>query len=241
MSNPTDDPRPDDPFASPAAGRGAGSGSSALGPQEQDRTQDFGQGLGGQGGYGQNTYGQDPYGQAGSTYGSGQGYGGQGVAPQYGQPGQGYGQPGQGYGQDPAYGQGGYGQGAPYGGYPPAYGQERPKRNGLGIAALVLGILSIVLFFTVIGGIVLGIAAIVLGFIGRGRAKRGEASNGGMAIAGILTGLIGILIPVGIAVAAALFFNSTTGRQLTDCLNRAGNDQAAIARCQQQAERNVQR
>ena len=80
----------------------------------------------------------------------------------------------------------------PYGGYPgyPGYSgypgppQSEPK-NGLGLAALILAIIGLLLCWSVAGGIVLGVVAVILGFLGRGRVKRGEADNGGVAIAGI--------------------------------------------------------
>ena len=59
---------------------------------------------------------------------------------------------------------------------------ERPS-NGLGIASLVTAIIALL---SVVGGIVLGVVAVILGFLGWGRAKRGEANNGGIAVAGIV-------------------------------------------------------
>ena len=57
---------------------------------------------------------------------------------------------------------------------PPLYGAPlQATRNGLGTAALVLGILAIPGAITIIGGVLLGILAIILGAIGRSRAKRG--------------------------------------------------------------------
>lgn len=88
----------------------------------------------------------------------------------------------------------------PYGGYPgyDPYGGQQPwgpqPSNGLGTAALVLGIISVVGFCMYGVNIVLGILALIFGIIGLGRAKRGEATNRGMAIAGIITGSIGIVI-----------------------------------------------
>src|ERR1700722_4273019 len=67
-------------------------------------------------------------------------------------------------------------------------------RNGVGTAALVLGILAIVLSWTVLGGIVLGVLAVIFGIVGRGRANRGEATNRGSATAGIVTGVIGVVL-----------------------------------------------
>nr|WTB33998.1 DUF4190 domain-containing protein [Streptomyces sp. NBC_00830] len=102
----------------------------------------------------------------------------------------------------PPAGQYGYPAAPPpqYGGYPgyPGYGQAPwggpGPANGLGIASMVLGIIAVVGFCMWGLGVVLGVLALILGLIGRGRAKRGEATNGGMALAGVILGSIGIVI-----------------------------------------------
>lgn len=60
----------------------------------------------------------------------------------------------------------------------------------MAIGSLVCGILS---FFTC--G-VLGIVAIILGFLGLGKAKEQNGNGKGMAIGGMVTGALGILIGV---------------------------------------------
>jgi hypothetical protein len=165
--------------------------------------------------------GDQPGGAA--QYGSPQ-YGSQpGGGPQYGSPQYGS-QPGGGqqYG-GPQYG------GQPYGAGP---GPGGPKRNGLGVAALVVGVLALLSSLTLIGGIVLGIAAIVLGVLGRGRAKRGEADNGGMALAGVVLGVVGLLLSLLFLAIGVAIFSSESGQDLADCLEQAGDDQAAIEDCQ---------
>ncbi len=102
----------------------------------------------------------------------------------------------------------------------PAYGPpgaSRPARNGVGIAALVLGILALVTAITLIGGVVLGVVAIVLGLVGRGRARRGEATNGGMATTGIVLGLVGILASIGLGLASVSLLNSPSGKSYQKC------------------------
>lgn len=141
--------------------------------------------------------------------------------------------------QDPFASPGGEPAGSP----PPAYGQPQfgmpplpaGNRNGLGTAALVLGILSLVTWFLFVGGL-LGIVAVVLGVLGRGRAKRGEASNGGMAVAGIVTGGLGVLLTVLVVVGVAALFSTGEFSNLTDCLQDAGSDQEAIDDCSRQFE-----
>ncbi|MFF2730909.1 DUF4190 domain-containing protein [Streptomyces sp. NPDC058008] len=87
-----------------------------------------------------------------------------------------------------AYGYPGY---PGYGGQP-AWGPA--PANGLGIASMVLGIIAVAGFCMWGIGIILGILALVFGIIGRGRAKRGEANNGGMALAGIILGSVSIVV-----------------------------------------------
>jgi heme/copper-type cytochrome/quinol oxidase subunit 2 len=130
----------------------------------------------------------------------------------------------------PAYGQQ-YGQPYGPGGHAPA--------NGLGTAALVLGIVGLLLFWTVIGGIVLGILALIFGIIGRGRAKRGEATNGGVATAGLVLGAVAIVVSIAYISLVGAFFLNNGGKDLVDCTNKAGNDQAAVQRCNQQFQDKV--
>jgi hypothetical protein len=108
------------------------------------------------------------------------------------------------YGYPPAYPTTPGGGSSPYGGGYPGYpgyagpsgwtGQGAPQ-NGFGIAAMVLGILSICLFCVYgVLSIVLGVMGVVFGILGRKKAERGEANNAGMALAGIITGSIGIAV-----------------------------------------------
>jgi Domain of unknown function (DUF4190) len=75
----------------------------------------------------------------------------------------------------------------PYSGFPPML--TNPK-NGLGIASLVVAIVALLLSVSVIGGVILGFAAVILGLAARARVRRGEATNGGVAIGGIVLGII---------------------------------------------------
>ena len=99
-------------------------------------------------------------------------------------------------------------------------GVPQNPSNGMGIASLVLGILSILGGLFIIGGL-LGILAVVFGFIGRGKAKRGEATNGGMAVAGIITGFVGILLTLLVVVLAVFVATSDGFDNLIDCLDAA--------------------
>ncbi|MFI8522479.1 DUF4190 domain-containing protein [Streptomyces sp. NPDC085481] len=83
-------------------------------------------------------------------------------------------------------------------------------RNGLGTAALILGIIGAVsglipLFFWLAG--ILGLIALVLGLVGRGRVKRGEADNKGVALTGAILGLAALILSV---VGAVITFTAVS-------------------------------
>jgi len=74
--------------------------------------------------------------------------------------------------------------------YQPAAAGPAPQ-NGMGTAALVMGILQ---FFCL--GTVGTILAIVFGKIGMNKAEQGLATNGGAAKAGFILGIIGAVLTV---------------------------------------------
>ncbi|MEU9628284.1 DUF4190 domain-containing protein [Streptomyces luteogriseus] len=99
-----------------------------------------------------------------------------------------------GYGY-PGYPQSGYG----WPGMPPA------PQNGLGIAAMVLGIVSCTLFCLYgVVSLVTGILAVVFGIKGRKRAEAGVATNHGQAQAGLIMGIIGIILGIAVIVLIAV-------------------------------------
>jgi hypothetical protein len=102
------------------------------------------------------------------------------------------------------------------------------------VAALVVGLVALVATITVVGGIVLGLAAIVLGVLGRGRAKRGEADNGGMAIAGLVLGAVALVLSLVFVAVGVAFFQSEGGAALIDCVEQAAGDPVAEAACEEQ-------
>ncbi|WP_338895837.1 DUF4190 domain-containing protein [Streptomyces sp. TG1A-60] len=75
-----------------------------------------------------------------------------------------------------------------------------PPSNGMGIAAMVLGICAAALFCLWPLAIPLGVTAVIFGFVGRAKVRRGEATNPGHALAGIICGAVGILVGVGFLV-----------------------------------------
>jgi hypothetical protein len=124
----------------------------------------------------------------------------------------------------------------PYAGYTAPVG----PRNGLGIAALVVAIIGLVFCWTVIGGVILGVAAVILGFVARGRVKRGEASNGGVAIAGIVLGFLAIVVSLVFIPIWIGMFHEVGGSDYVDCLSKAGSDEQAIQKCADQFREHVE-
>lgn len=86
----------------------------------------------------------------------------------------------------------------PYWGFSAA--PTNPK-NGLGIASLVVAIVALVVSVTVVGGVVLGFVAVIFGLAAHARVRRGEATNGGVAMTGIVLGIVAAVIPLIIVVA----------------------------------------
>jgi hypothetical protein len=128
-----------------------------------------------------------------------------------GEPQPGYGQQGQqpyGY-QSPAYGMGQDPYGAPV------------RTSGKATTSLVLGVVSMVCF-----GFLTGIPAIIVGIRARKeiRLSQGRTSGDGLALGGIITGIIGTLIGLAVlALAISLIAISTSVDNVGDptCAERA--------------------
>ncbi|MET3987461.1 DUF4190 domain-containing protein [Streptomyces sp. PvR034] len=204
-------PEPIDPWAPPerpavdlGKQRGAPGGAPPQGAPDPSRVHDQPTVVGMPGG--ESTGG--PFGQPPSQPapgfapipGAGQIPGAAPSAPAYGYPAQ-PAPPGAGaYGYPTQPDQGGYPGYAGYQGYQgypgyPGYpGGYAAPRNGFGVTALVLGILSVVGCITSVFAVVMGVIAVVFGVLGRQRATRGEANNAGMALAGMILGIVGIVL-----------------------------------------------
>ena len=79
-----------------------------------------------------------------------------------------------------------------------AYGYAAQRTDGLAIASLVIGILSITCFAACLG-IILGPTAAIMGFIARQRiaASGGAVGGGTLAVIGLVLGILGFVINVG--------------------------------------------
>lgn len=66
--------------------------------------------------------------------------------------------------------------------------------NNKAIASLILGILSIILFFCI--GLILGVIGLILGIVALKEIKRLKQEGRKMAITGIICSVIGVVIPI---------------------------------------------
>ena len=106
----------------------------------------------------------------------------------------------------PSYPGGNYPGGNDFGNMPPyASGSGAPpsqRMSGLAIASLVLGIISIPAALTVWIGGICAILAIILGAIAMNAARKGRGVRRGLAMAGLITGLIGLILSIVVFVYA---------------------------------------
>ena len=120
------------------------------------------------------------------------------------------GTPAAGYYPDPNTGVPRYWDGAQWRGFAPPASNPGPRvatpagvgTSGFAIAALVLGLMW--------GYGIGSILAIVFGVIGRKQCDRGEKTGRGIATAGLVLGIIGVVI-IGIVLIAAIGASSSAG------------------------------
>ena len=139
-------------------------------------------------------------------------------------------------GQPGGYPAGGY----PQGGYPAAGG----RRNGIGVAALVFGVVALVLVILLLFsplGALLGLIAVVLGIIGLVRANRGEADNRGQAVTGLVTGGLALLLGIVFTISIGTWFATHVNdfQRFGNCMDNAVGD-AAREQCARELSRNLE-
>jgi hypothetical protein len=107
--------------------------------------------------------------------------------------------------------------------------------NGLGVAALVLGVASLVaavsfvMFPLALPG---GLLAAILGGIAVSRGRASGATSHGQAIAGIVCGVVALVVAVVFAVRFGTFVanNTSVFTSFDNCIAKAG-DRAAVSNC----------
>ncbi len=90
----------------------------------------------------------------------------------------------------------------------------------------MLGILALVTCWLTFPGIILGILAVIFGGVALARARTDRVSNKGMAIAGLITGVVGavigtVLLFVGIRIASDCqdqYGSNITEQELERCI-----------------------
>lgn len=116
----------------------------------------------------------------------------------------------------------------------PAYPQYQHRRqsNGLATTSLVLAILGVLTSWLVVGG-VLGLVAVVLGAIAFVKATTGYRTGLGKSITGIVLGFAAMIAAMWFtALYGTLISNvSSTGTELTNCLDNAKGDPFAAQSC----------
>ena len=97
----------------------------------------------------------------------------------------------------------------------------QPKNSGLAIWSLVLGILSLTCFY-----LFSAIPAVICGHVAYSRIKRsgGTLTGSGLALAGLITGYMGIalsviMIPLLAAIAIPNFVKARNTAQMNACIN----------------------
>lgn len=106
----------------------------------------------------------------------------------------------------------------------------RRPRNGVGVAALVFGILGLLGAVFVIGGL-LGLVAVALGIVGIVRVSKGTATNRGVAITGLVLGLLSVLASIALVILVFVVFANLGGTELVECVQRSGGGPAAMEQC----------
>ena len=110
--------------------------------------------------------------------------------------------------------------------------------------AMMIGLTSVTATSDTFPSVLIGVpgtsgsqATVVDGFP---MAKRGEATNGGVAVAGIVLGVLGIIVSIAAIVLTVQFANEVGAGDLFDCLQEAGNDVEAQQQCQEQFQQNIE-
>jgi hypothetical protein len=105
---------------------------------------------------------------------------------------------------------------------PLPYYKPAPPTNGLAIASMVTGILSVVFGGCYGSGVAFAIAALITGIIGRKQIKENAPMGGsGMAIAGIVTGAVGLLFGI-LWILLYIFAGTYLSSMISNSISQSG-------------------
>lgn len=126
---------------------------------------------------------------------------------------------------------------------PSAVSQPSRAKYGLGIAALVVGVASLVASLSFVFlpvGLIGSLVAICLGAAALVRGRSGGTANPGQATAGLVCGLLGLAVGIVFAVRLGTFVASNTDvfTRFDNCLARAGG-RSQVADCIAQFARGI--
>lgn len=122
------------------------------------------------------------------------------------------------YPATPGYGQSPYGVSGPTNVYvnaAPVGSNGMPYSNGLGTAAMVLGIVGVTVFWLPWVNFVCPTLALIFGWVGLNRVKKGTASNKGSAVTGLVLGGIVWALSLIVVIIAISFVASLGSSNLT--------------------------
>ncbi len=80
-------------------------------------------------------------------------------------------------------------------------------------------------------GLIFGVVAVILGVMARGRVRRGEANNGGVATAGLVLGALAVILSLAFIAVWMGVFKNAGGADYFDCINSARGDNAKVEQC----------
>lgn len=122
---------------------------------------------------------------------------------------------------------------------PPAAGGQPASSNGFAIAALVCGIIALLLSWIPVINIlalVLGIAAVICGVVGMRRAAQPGVGQRGIAVGGLVTGIVAILLSVLIFVGLVAVFSDPEVREPIERIFEGEDPEEVIEELERQME-----
>ncbi len=84
------------------------------------------------------------------------------------------------------------------------------KKNGLATASMILGIISLALFWTVWLGLIVGVVAIILAIVAKNQIKADPsmAGSAGQAKGGMIMGIVGVALAIVMIIIGVLFMSA---------------------------------